>query len=191
MIVSTNNFFEGISKFVTLNNESKKALLSAMSKQNFCKGSVLLTYETVCKNVYYIEKGLTRTLYLKDGKEITEKFNAENSFTCSMVSYMTKKSDDKQVELLEDSIIWVIPFTELEKLYDKYHDIERLGRYIVSLELVEMYQRLNDIQFKSALERYQRFQISNKFLLQRIPLSMIASFLGITQETLSRIRSQV
>lgn len=185
------SFFDSIAPFVKLSAESRTSLLSLMLKQQFQKGHVLVPSGSICSHVYYIEKGLARRFYLKDGKEVTEIFNPEHSFACSMSSYITKVPDNRQIELLEPSIVWSLPYSQLEKLYDAYHDIERLGRYLVTQEMVAMHERLGSLQFFTAAERYNNFVAAYPSLLQRVPLGIIASYLGITQETLSRIRATV
>ena len=84
-----------------------------------------------------------------------------------------------------------MPYEKLEQLYDEHHEIERLGRYIITNDLVSMHQRLSDLQFRNAEERYNLILQNNPSLLQRASLGHISSYLGITQETLSRIRSKV
>lgn len=185
----TVNFFDAIAQWVPLKTESRKALLDIMRKEYLPKGTVLVSFSSVCRHVYYVERGLVRSFYLKDGKEITERFCPENSFACSTVDYLTHKSDGRQTELLEDSVIWTMPYTALEMLFDQHHDIERLGRYIASLELMELHRRLDDLQFSSAQDRYRKFMETYPGLLQRVSQRMIASYLGITHETLSRIRT--
>jgi CRP-like cAMP-binding protein len=191
MIPQKKSFFETISPFVKISPDSRKALLAYMTKEFLPKGHVLVPVGGICRHVYYLEKGLTRTFYIKDGKEVTERFCAENTFTCSITGHLTNTPDNRQIELLEDAIVWSMPYTELEKLYDAYHDIERLGRYLITQDLIQLHQRLTDLQFMSAQERYTKFIASAPSLLQRVPLGLISSYLGITQETLSRIRSKV
>lgn len=166
-------------------------MLSLMKKESLPKGHVLVQCGDICRNVYYVEKGLARTFYLKDGKEVTERFRTENMFTCSMSGHVTNTPDGRQIELLEPSVIWSLPYAELEKLYDRYHEIERLGRYLITQEMVEMHRRLTELQFIPAQERYNNLLSGNPSLLQRVPLGLISSYLGITQETLSRIRAKV
>ena len=185
------NFFDSVSPFVKLSPLSRKVLLSHLLKESFPKSHVLVPVGGICRSVYYIEKGLTRTFYLKDGKEITERFCAENSFTCSIAGHFTNTPDGRQIELIEPSIIWSMPYEKLEKLYDEHHEIERLGRHIITSDLINLQQRLSDLQFKTAEERYTNLLQSNPLLLQRVPLGVISSYLGITQETLSRIRAKI
>ncbi|WP_294735816.1 Crp/Fnr family transcriptional regulator [uncultured Flavobacterium sp.] len=193
MTITSNkiSFFDSISPFVKLSSESKNTLLSLMLKQELQKGHVLVPTGNICTHVYYIEKGLARTFYIKDSKEITEKFALENSFTCSINSYVTQKADGKQIELLEPSTVWSLPYKKLEELYDKYHDIERMGRHLITVELTQVHKRLSSLQFMSAQERYNDLITYSPELLQRVPLGIISSYLGITQETLSRIRTKI
>jgi len=190
MPATTTSFFGSIAPFVTLSNDSRQALLSLIKKESLPKGYVLVPCGDICRSVYYIEKGLARTFYLKDGKEVTDRFRGENSFTCSMSGYVTNTPDGRQIELLEDSVIWSLPYAELEKLYDAYHEVERLGRYLITQEMVEMHRRLSELQFMSAQERYSNLLAVDPWLLQRVSLGHISSYLGITQETLSRIRAK-
>lgn len=191
MQAKSNNLLERLSPFVKLSPESRATLLSYMKKEQLPKGHILVPAGRICTHVYYIERGLSRKFYIKNGHEVIDDFNAKNEFTCSINTWLTQKPDNRQTELLEPSVIWSLPYTKLEELYDKHHDIERLGRYLITLELAEMQQRLTDLQFTPAQERYANFVAANSSLVQRVPLGMISSYLGITQETLSRIRARV
>jgi len=185
------NFFETVSNFTVLSPESKQGLASILKKLVLPKGHVIVKSETVCNHLFFVEEGLTRTYYLKDGKDVTDWISAENSFACSIVSFITRKPDRRTIELLEPSTLWSLHYDALEDLYAKHHDIERLGRHLVSFGLVQMQQKFDDLHFATALQRYQTLMATSPTFIQRVPLGMIASYLGITQETLSRIRSQI
>jgi len=184
-------FFETVSQFTSLSAKSKAALASVLKRLEFPKGEVLVKPNTVCHRLYFIEKGLTRTYYFKDGKDITDWLSAENTFAVSIISFITRKPDRRAIELLEPSILLSIHVDELERLCATYHDIERMTRLLISFGLVQLQQKFDDVHFETALQRYQNLMITNPTLIQRVPLGMIASYLGITQETLSRIRSQI
>lgn len=128
---------------------------------------------------------------MKDGKDITDWISAENSFACSIISFITRKPDRRMIELLEPSVLFSFHYDDFEKLCRKYHDIEHLFRQIVSFGLVQLQQKFDDLHFSTALDRYQTLRATHPTIIQRVPLGMIASYLGITQETLSRIRSQI
>jgi signal-transduction protein with cAMP-binding, CBS, and nucleotidyltransferase domain len=185
------NFFETVAHFTTLSDESKSALADVLKRSEFAKGKILVKPDTVCHRLYFIEKGLTRTYYFKDGKDITDWLSAENTFAVSIISFITRKPDRRAIELLEPSVLLSIHIDELENLCAKHHDIEKLMRHLVSSGLVQLQQKFDDLHFETALQRYQTLMATNPTLIQRVSLGMIASYLGITQETLSRIRSQI
>jgi len=184
-------FFEIVSQMSSLSTDSKQALSAILKRQEFKKGHILVHQNSVCNYLYFIESGLTRTFYYDDGKDITDWISPENSFACSIVSFISRKPDRRQIELLEPSVLWSFQYYEIEHLCSRYHDIERMIRQLVSSGLVQLQQRFDDLHFATALQRYQTFMEEKPTLIQRVPLGMIASYLGITQETLSRIRSQV
>ena len=184
-------FFETVSQFTNLSAESELALSSVLKRLELPKGHVLVKPDTVCNHTYFIESGLTRTYYFKDGKDITDWLSAENSFAVSIISFITRKPDRRAIELLEPSILFSLHVDDLENLCSKHHDIEKMTRLLISFGLVQLQQKFDDLHFATALQRYQTLMATNPTFMLRVPLGMIASYLGITQETLSRIRSQI
>jgi CRP-like cAMP-binding protein len=183
-------FFDRVGQFVQLTKEGRDALASILRKMELPKDHLLVKQDSVCHYIYFIEQGLTRTFYYKDGKDITDWLSAEDMFASSVISFLTRKPDRRGIVLLEDSVLWGLHHDELERLYKEYHDIERLGRLLVSYGLIQLQQRFDDLHFATAAQRYQTLMENNPTFIQRVPLGMIASYLGITQETLSRIRAQ-
>ena len=183
-------FLEVVSQFMRLSPDSQAALSGVLQHMERPRGHVLLKQDTVCQYIYFVEKGLTRTYYLKDGKDVTDWFSPEDSFAVSIVSFLTRKPDIRIIELLEPSVLWALPHSGLESLYNEHHEIERLGRLLVSSGVVQLQMRFDDLHFATAQQRYQMLLDTQPSLLQRVPLGMIASYLGITQETLSRILAQ-
>lgn len=184
-------FFETIGQFVELSEASRSALANILTYHEHPKGHTLLKPNSICNHLYFIESGLTRTFYLKDDKDVTDWLSHEGTFTCSIVSYINRQPDRRGIELLEDSVLWSLQYDEIEALCKKYHDIERMGRFIVSFGLTQLQKRFDDLHFATALERYNNLMQNTPTLIQRTPLGHIASYLGISQETLSRMRAQV
>ena len=184
-------FFEIVSQTTSLTAESKQDLSSILKRLELDKGHILVRQNSVCNYLYFIESGLTRTYYYNEGKDITDWISPENTFACSIVSFISRKPDRRQIELLEPSILWSLQYYEIEHLCAKHHDVERMIRHLVSSGLVQLQRRFDDLHFATALQRYQTLMNENPTLIQRVPLGMIASYLGITQETLSRIRSRI
>ncbi|GAA3917948.1 cyclic nucleotide-binding domain-containing protein [Chitinophaga oryziterrae] len=184
-------FFLTVSQFTDLSADSKQELSSCLEELTLPKGHILVKQDAVCNFLYFIDRGLTRTYYLKDGKDVTDWISDENSFACSIISFITRKPDRRIIELLEPSVLFSVHYNDLESLCSKHHDIENFFRNLVSFGLVQLQQKFDDLHFASALQRYQTLMTTHPTFIQRVPLGMIASYLGITQETLSRIRSQI
>lgn len=173
-----------------LTADGKKAIAAITRTRLLPKHHMLLHAGAVCNHLFFIQKGLTRTFYVKDGKDVTDWISFENTFAVSVISLITRAPDRRGIELLEESIITEIPYRELERLYTEYRDIETLGRLWSNFGIVQLQNRFDDLHFATAAERYRKFIERNPTALQRVPLGIVASFLGITQETLSRIRAQ-
>lgn len=184
------SFFDTVSQLTHLAEESRDAMAAVLREKTLERGEVLLNVDTVCNHVFYIESGLTRTFYYKDGRDVTDWISTEGTFACSIVSFITRQPDRRGIEALEKCRVYSLHYNDLEELYTRYHDIERLGRLLVSMGLVQLQKRFDDLHFATARERYMQILTETPSLVQRVPLGMLASFLGITQETLSRIRSQ-
>lgn len=144
-----------------------------------------------CKTIYFINKGIARIYYYHNGVDITESFIFENNIIARVESLFTGKPSRKAIQVLEDSEIVAIDATQLFDLYDTYPETERLFRKIFETGYVDTVNRMEAIQFHTAEERYTLLIKEQPTLLQRVPLKHIASYLGITQVTLSRIRAAI
>ncbi len=152
------------------------------------KGTTLVRAGQYSDKTYYIIKGGARAYYLKDGKDISDWFAFENEFISSIVSFFSDKPSPHYIELLEDSILIELSKNSIEKLSDKYHDFERLIRVIVTKTMLSQQEKIAAIQFYNAEQKYENLLVIRPDMTQRVPLTHIASYLGITLETLSRIR---
>ena len=184
------SFFNAINSLASLTSLGKQALADRLQYFQFAKGHVLVKQETVCNYLYFIERGLTRTFYLADGRDITDWISCENSFAVSILSFLARKTDRRIIELLEDSEIWALSFDDLENLCRSHHDIEHLARRLAESGVVQLQQRFDALHFSNAVTRYKTLLETHPDYINRVPLGMLASFLGITQETLSRVRKK-
>ena len=180
--------FKYFEKYLSLTKESKSALEKVCSTLTIKKGENLQNFGQTCKTIYFIKSGVARIYYYKDGVDITESFSFEGDIIARVESLFTGNPSQKAIQVLEDTEIVAINAVQLFKLYDTHPQIERLFRLIFEAGYVETVKRIESIQFHTAEERYQGL-LQKPNLLQRIPLKHIASFLGITQVSLSRIRA--
>jgi CRP-like cAMP-binding protein len=142
-----------------------------------------------CKTIYFMTHGVARIYYFTDGIDVTESFAFENNIIARIESLFTGKPSRKAIQILEDAEIIAINANALFKLYDQFPEIERLFRKIFEAAFVETVNRIEGIQFHTAEERYETLLDQAPNVIQRVPLKYIASYLGITQQSLSRIRA--
>ncbi|SIT90527.1 Crp/Fnr family transcriptional regulator [Pontibacter indicus] len=180
-----------ISQYYPISIPAWEALSSALTRVELPKNAFLVREGTVCNKLYFLERGCLRGYYNLDGKEVTYWFGFEHNFITSFYSFISRKPGIENIQVLEDSTLWGISSEALHQLFDAHHDLERLVRIINEQYYIRLEERLMAMQFKTARERYEQLLGTSPHILQRIPLGQIASYLGISQETLSRIRSQV
>ena len=175
--------------FQVLNQDSQDQLLAISTPLRLKKNDILQPIGHTCKTIYFVQKGIARIFYYKDGIDITECFAAENQIIARVESLFTQRPSQKGIQIIEDAELVAINATVLFGLYDQYPGIERLFRKIFEQGYVDTVNRLESLQFYAAEERYTRLLEEMPELLQRVPLKYIASYLGITQVSLSRIRA--
>jgi len=182
--------FDHIQQYCELGKATTKSLSAALQKVELLKGELLITEGKICHSLYFLEKGCLRGFYNLDGKEVTYWFAFENNFVTSFFSFITRKPGMENIQLMEDCTLWAITHQHLQELYSKHADMERLGRIMHERYYVMLEERFVNNHFKEARERYEHLLTTAPHILQRVPLGYIASYLGITQETLSRIRNK-
>jgi CRP-like cAMP-binding protein len=184
------NLLTHIKNYSPLSSEAQHALQDCFEKISFSKNEYLLTQGQVCRQLYFLEKGALRGFYNLDGKEITHWFGFENDFVTSFHSFITSEAAVENIQLIEGSILWTISKETLTGLFNQHHEIERLVRIVYEKYYIRLEERFVNAQFKTASERYENLLLHTPHIIERVPLGYIASYLGISQETLSRIRSK-
>jgi len=177
-------------KINSLTEEAKRAIEKISFVTAVKKNRDLQPIGHTCRTIYFITKGVARIYYFKDKNDITECFAFENQIIARVESLFTGKPSKKAIQALEDSGFIGIQAVPLFNLYDQFPDIERLFRKIFETAYVDTVNRIESIQFHSAEERYNALVKEAPNIVRRISLKHVASYLGITQVSLSRIRSQ-
>lgn len=174
---------------IPFSDDELEDILSHFEKEHIPKNQVLVKEGQVCNKLYFVEKGIGRSYYLKnDGKEVTQWFFGIGSVMSSVDSFFQQSPSIYYLEILEDSIVYSITKEQMDVLLAKYHKMETLGRLLSIEMLTKVIQKLNAVQFQTAKERYDYMLTEYPDISHQVPLGHIASYLGMTQETLSRIR---
>lgn len=183
--------FEHLKNIYQLSEEAQLALQQHFKQVVLSRNEFLVKEGNKCRHMYFLEKGCLRGFYNLDGKEITHWFGFENDFITSFHSFITQQPTVESIQVMEGSILWAISKEALTSLYKQYHEIESLVRIVYELYYIRLEERYVNAQFKTASERYEELLTQRPHIIERAPLGYIASYLGISQETLSRIRSRL
>jgi CRP-like cAMP-binding protein len=155
---------------------------------SFKRGEVIIDANKVNTKSYYILEGLTRTYFLKAGKEVVEYFSSENEWANSPRSWRSGKPDIYSVDAIENTSALCIHVDDMIFLFNTFPELDKYGRLSMITLLDHLIERVASFRFTTASEKYIHFKQTYPLIHHRIPLGMVASYLGISQETLSRIR---
>ncbi len=182
---------EQISKYIKLDALTEDFFRNETQTKIFPKGELLSHQNSFNRNVYYMEEGLARMFYHEKGKDITTNFHSEGKAFGSVDSIFSKVSSVYNIETLEESTITFCDYKKLEELCSVSLTSANFSRFVLGNLLTQMSKRVSSLQHMTAKEKYGQLLEENSNIILRAPLGMIASFLGISQETLSRIRSEI
>lgn len=157
---------------------------------NISKGKILIKEGQIAHRLYFLEKGTARTFYYHNGKDITSWIYHENFPFTAWYSYLGQKPSFENLEILEDSTVVSFTKEDLEKLYLLSPSFERFGRKMVEQQLSFLDAYYKGYFFMTAKEKYDLLLSVFPDVTLRVNLGHIASMLGISQETLSRIRAK-
>lgn len=161
-----------------------------MVQENYSKKDLLIEAGKTNTNYYFIERGLARFYLLPDGKEVTNWFFKEGEITFSMAGVYYGQPSYGYIQFLEDSEVYKVPSDQLNELFEKNLELCNFSRKLYQKTLFDLEYRYFRLKETPAVERYNIFCKENPSLLNRIALGYLASYLGMTQVTLSRVRSR-
>ena len=174
-----------------LREESLAKLLPLLEKVTFQKGHMLFKAGRIERSVYFIEQGIARAFCYKEDKEINFWIGSESNILLSYNSFFLNKAGYENIELLENAVLYKVSDSVLMDLYQTDLEFANWGRKLAESELIKLEESFIARQFKTAKECYEDFIRSSPDILQRVQLGHIASYLGISQVTLSRIRADI
>lgn len=167
------------------------AALNFFTPVSFQKGQYLLSEGQVCKYLYFINLGLTKSYLLSEGKEHIRQFAAENDFVVDLGSFLSQSKSAFFIQTLESTEALKIKYEDLDKLFNSSFSFMKLGKVIADRSTINLIKRSVSLVKDDATDRYLDFIKERPTLIQRVPQFMIASYLGITPESLSRIRKEI
>lgn len=170
---------------------SKETLKKYISEVSFPKGYILLRSGRIEKNIYFIKQGIVRAYAETGDSETTFWLGKEGDTVISMKSYVANQKGYENIELLEKSVFYELNARTLQNLFEQNIHFANWGRKFIEQELIKTEERLISQQFMTAKERYRDLVKNRPDLIQRVQLGHIASYLGITQVSLSRIRAEI
>lgn len=170
---------------------SKQLLAKHFEMLHGSKGQVLFRTQQIGKSIYFLSRGLARAYTVQDGVEMTFWFGWEGSPLLSMKGYVSGEHSYEDLELLENSVLFRIDAAVSKQLFNEDIHIANWGRVFAEKELVKAEERLISRQVKTAEMRYRELIAAYPDILLRAPLRYIASYLGVTPVTLSRIRANI
>ncbi|WP_294214463.1 Crp/Fnr family transcriptional regulator [uncultured Chryseobacterium sp.] len=172
-----------------LENEVKDMLAAKLYEKRYRKGELVLETGMACNRIYFIDSGLVKTFFYTDTREFIMRFFPEGNMFTVLDSFVLQQPSDFSVMALEDTVITCLNHDDLEIICTRYHSAETFYRKLLSLAAVNMMDRMGGMLEEKAYTAYHTFLKENGPLLQRISLADLASYLGITQVSLSRIRA--
>lgn len=178
-------------KYSTMTPDELDILENILVPMKFAKGQMILSEGEICKHIYYIEKGLVRQFYLKKGKEVTEHMAVEGNIVMCIESLFKEEPTSLQVEALEPVLIYALPKARLEEVALHNVNIQILYRKILEESLILSQIHADLLRFETAQDRYRKMCKLATQVTLRAPLVYIASYLQMTPETLSRVRSNI
>jgi len=186
-----NNIIEYISKYVQLEFEEIKAINELILIKEFKKGTLLLKEGEIAKFSYFNIKGCIRSFSIVEGVEKTTHFYTENQFVTSIKSFTKKVQATHYLECIEDCMLGLLSLESEIKLLNEFPKLEHLSRILLEEELAMYQDILSSYITTSPEERYKNLLKLRPDLFQRIPQYHIATYLGITPQSLSRIRNRI
>ncbi len=187
----TEQFFTFTDTFVKFTQADKELLASVLTFRQVDRKTELVSYDKQTDELFFLLKGCIRKYYTKDGEQITIYIMTENNFIGAFDSFITGTKSKETIECIEPCELLVLSRTDMDKLYKKIPLMNEFVRKIIEQTLIQFQQSLNSFILDNPEERYIKLLTQNPEILQRVPQHMLATYLGITATSLSRIRKRI
>ncbi|WP_307759489.1 cyclic nucleotide-binding domain-containing protein [uncultured Mediterranea sp.] len=179
------------SRYPGMNLEGRKQIENILVRKDFSKGELLVAEGQISQNIVLVGKGMIRQFYYKNGKDVTEHFSYEGCIAMCIESLLKQEPTRLMMEALEDGTIYLLNHHKLMLLAEVSWEVNMFYRKVLEHSLITLQVKADSWRFETARERYNNLMQTQPEVIKRAPLSHIASYLLMTPETLSRVRSGV
>ena len=186
------SYLNKINEFInSLDTQSVQALNDISENRTFKKGRLLLRQDQICRQSYLIKSGIARKYYVNEGKEITTELLFEDDIAISFISYTQQKPSREVIQALSDVTVSVTDYDKFQKAKTAFPKLIALDLMMTEYYTMWLEERLFQFHTLSATARYALLLREQPHYIQNVPLTIIASYIGISLETLSRIRAKI
>ena len=182
---------EIIQSYIEFSDQSYDLLIDIATERKVGKNQVIAHPYKPTNKMLFLKKWLLRGYKIVDGKEHTHHFYLADWFATDFNSFLTEKPSQIYIETIEDTVYLEFLKKDLLNLYCKSHQLEALGRIIAEKAYLATVEKLANMQLHNLTEKYQLLMKTSPSLIQRVPQKYIASYLGVSEQSLSRIKKQV
>jgi CRP/FNR family transcriptional regulator, anaerobic regulatory protein len=187
--MDTHHLFQILNSVNILSADLRAKLNEIIIEERFCKKHILLKEGMVAQRIYFIKKGFVRAYYKRYDQQFTSWFMGEGEIIISVYSFFSRKPSSENIEVLDDCVLQSINWTQLQDLYSEFPPFNITGRIITEQYYIRSEERSIILQTLPAKQRYEKLLLDYPLITQHATLGQIATYLGIKQETLSRIRA--
>ncbi|MBO9699984.1 MAG: Crp/Fnr family transcriptional regulator [Sporocytophaga sp.] len=184
------NIIEALNSIKPLSKTEKAAFLGIIHEVNLDKGDCWIQENTLCNKIAFIINGYLRKFYNKDGNEVTDSFYFENSFCADLPSVIGRHPLTSSTIAMTPTTLLVFDYSDFLKLCDKSHSFEKIYRILLEQTFLQFYKRTTSFILQTPKQRYDDLIKNQPLVLQRATQYHIASYLGISYQHLSRLKSE-
>ncbi|GEN70647.1 Crp/Fnr family transcriptional regulator [Chryseobacterium lathyri] len=177
---------------ISITEEELNIILSHFRPMKLKKNELLLANGQSSQRTFFVVKGCLRIFFInEEGQDSTRYFAFENQFATALVSFITSEPSDEFIQAVEDSEVYYITHSSFYHLLDEIPQWEKFYRKYLEMAYVNNTRRLMSFLVQDALEKYRQLLDENPIIVRRLSNKMVASYLNISQETLSRLKSKL
>ncbi len=173
-----------------MSGELTERITSIAKVSHYKAGDFILKEGQVCTRACLVVEGLARSYYLNEGRDITSRFMDEGFIITSWISYYKQQPGNEFIEAVEDTTLICVGYDEIQRLYTDFPEFNIIGRRQVEYAFYLSEERTQLLRKHTAIEKYQYILDNYPSILQRVSLKHMATYLGMSEETLSRVRSK-